>query len=49
MFGARSVLLRHCAQALGFGIVGTLVVYGQGNGTFTPIRFYVLNFGANQG
>jgi predicted cobalt transporter CbtA len=37
------------ADIVGFGIAGTLVAYGQANGSFTPIRFDVTNFGANQG
>jgi hypothetical protein len=37
------------ADVVGFGIAGTFVAYGQANGTFTPARFDVQNFGANQG
>jgi hypothetical protein len=37
------------ADIVGFGIAGTLVAYGQANGSFTPARFDVENFGANQG
>ena len=37
------------ADIVGFGIAGTYVAYGQANGTFTPVRLDVLNFGANQG
>jgi predicted cobalt transporter CbtA len=37
------------ADVVGFGIAGTLVAYGQANGSFTPARFDVENFGTNQG
>ncbi|UUR09405.1 FG-GAP-like repeat-containing protein [Sphingomonas glaciei] len=37
------------ADIVGFGINGTYVAYGEANGTFTPSRLDLLNFGANQG
>jgi hypothetical protein len=37
------------ADIVGFGLAGTLVAYGKGDGTFTPVGFDLANFGANQG
>jgi hypothetical protein len=37
------------ADIVGFGVAGTLVAYGQANGSFTAARFDVQNFGAEQG
>jgi hypothetical protein len=37
------------ADVVGFGIAGTFVSYGQGDGSFSAAAFDVANFGANQG
>ncbi|WP_292938685.1 Calx-beta domain-containing protein [Novosphingobium sp. 32-60-15] len=37
------------ADIVGFGIAGTLVSYGKGDGTFTTAGFDLANFGTNQG
>lgn len=37
------------ADIVGFGIAGTYVAYGQGDGAFGPARFDVQNFGVSQG
>ncbi|MBC2653665.1 FG-GAP-like repeat-containing protein [Novosphingobium aerophilum] len=37
------------ADIVGFGVAGTYVAYGQGNGTFSAARLDLDNFGANQG
>lgn len=37
------------ADIVGFGIAGSFLAYGLDNGTFTPARIDVTNFGANQG
>ncbi|MFC3173282.1 beta strand repeat-containing protein [Novosphingobium bradum] len=39
----------HIADIVGFGIAGTLVAFGNGDGTFTEAGFDVANFGATQG
>jgi Ca2+-binding RTX toxin-like protein len=37
------------ADIIGFGIAGSYVAYGEADGTFSPARLDVVNFGANQG
>ncbi|WP_298199063.1 FG-GAP-like repeat-containing protein [Novosphingobium sp.] len=37
------------ADLVGFGVVGTLVALGRGDGTFQTVRFGIANFGVNQG
>jgi hypothetical protein len=39
----------HIADVVGFGIAGTWVSFGKGDGTFTDASFDTNNFGANQG
>jgi len=39
----------HVADIVGFGIAGTLVAFGNGDGTFTSAGLDVSDFGANQG
>jgi Ca2+-binding RTX toxin-like protein len=39
----------HVADVVGFGIAGTWVSIGEGDGTFTAPRLDTANFGANQG
>jgi predicted cobalt transporter CbtA len=37
------------ADIVGFGIAGTLISFGKGDGTFSDASFDLANFGANQG
>ncbi|HET9630531.1 MAG TPA: hypothetical protein VFP14_13720, partial [Novosphingobium sp.] len=39
----------HIADIVGFGIAGTLVAFGKGDGTFTQASLDVGDFGKNQG
>ena len=39
----------HMADIVGFGIAGTLVAFGKGDGTFTQASLDVSDFGKNQG